>query len=116
MVRDKCEKLEEANMKHIEKEKTLQNLKKMVDDLRTSKTSGCSDESPNFRAVGGGSVNGVAGNMNNRSRRLARVPNRKGSTADLSISNTGRSRNVTRTNVVNARNTRRTLQINKFGF
>ncbi|XP_060569375.1 uncharacterized protein LOC132727803 [Ruditapes philippinarum] len=48
VLREKCTMLETVNNKHLEKEKTLNNLKKMVDDLRSSHTN-LADENANYR-------------------------------------------------------------------
>lgn len=48
-LQEKCSTLESANLQHIEKEKTLENLRKMVKDLQTSKKQ--VDENANLMSL-----------------------------------------------------------------
>lgn len=82
VISDKCKVLEEANLKHLEKEKTLQNLKKMVDDLKTSHTS-LADENSNYR------INYGTGNFKSF-RRPVRQMTRRGSTVEMTLGNSTR--------------------------
>ncbi|WAR17752.1 hypothetical protein MAR_032346 [Mya arenaria] len=102
VIRDKCDKLEVASLQHLEKEKTLQNLKKMVDELKANQFQS-TDDSPNFRGIG---------NTRTNTKRTPRVQNRKGSTVDLSVPGTVRSRTQARGQLFNTR--KRTIPINRF--
>lgn len=75
VLSEKCKTLEDANLKHLEKEKTLQNLRKMVDDLKTSHSS-LVDENSNYR------INYGTGNFKSL-RRPPRIQTRRGSTVDI---------------------------------
>lgn len=75
VIQTKCRTLEEANMRHMEKEKTLQNLRKMVDDLKSSHTN-LADENANYRMnYGAGKTSRKVGRNNVNSLR-------RGSTVD----------------------------------
>ncbi|KAL4217984.1 hypothetical protein ACF0H5_022722 [Mactra antiquata] len=74
-IQMKCKTLEEANLRHLEKEKTLQNLRKMVDDLKSSHTN-LADENANYR------INYGAGKSNRKLGRNNANSLRRGSTVE----------------------------------
>ena len=94
VLSEKCQILEEANLKHLEKEKTLHNLRKMVDDLKTSHTS-LVDENSNYR------INYGTGNFKSY-RRPARMTSRRGSTVEMTMANAAR-KPVTKTGMTTVR-------------
>lgn len=82
VLREKCTKLEEVNHRHLEKEKTLNNLRKMVDDLKSSH-SNLADENANYR------LNYGTNTFRNYKRTGGRNLTRRGSTVvDNSTSST----------------------------
>ncbi|XP_045181591.2 keratin, type II cytoskeletal 75-like [Mercenaria mercenaria] len=83
VLREKCTMLETVNNKHMEKEKTLNNLKKMVDDLKSSHTN-LADENANYR------INYGTGALRNNRRVGVRNVTRRGSTVADTMVTTNR--------------------------
>lgn len=103
ILQEKCKMLEEVNNRHIEKEKTLNNLKKMVDDLRMSHTN-LADENANYRINYG--TNALS------RKRPIRTVSRRGSTM-VESTTPGMARKPT-TRPVLATTNRRSRPMNRF--
>lgn len=84
VLTEKCTMLEAVNNTHLEKEKTLTNLKKMMNDLKSSHTN-LADENANYR------INYGTGGLRNYKRVGVRNVSRRGSTVgESSLANSVR--------------------------